>query len=970
MGTVAKLYKNGTFVLKDDLSERLPVITDGLVVHYPLDGKGGAFDIVGGTGTDQNIESGINLIESMAMDWRDPSSWSSNSGLEWHEGYQALKWTGYHNSWLKTPIVVDPTKEYQVSMEIMEEVSGALGLYLGGVDYNAAGLKVTANYDYTLAANTTPPLGEWITYRITRTGTGAITSQTSTSFTNSCGWTGTAQTDNLTKYYHLGGLFNYNSGGIMYVRNLSIVAIDSDASNTIETEESISVEQTTTNLFTWGNFESFDNWSCSEGTREILEHQGYLGRNATRITKTAAMSTGNFQIRPTSGFPEAVVAGTTYYASIKYKVQEGNTFRIGDWAGPDGNIPGWTILATVDLTNGWKQQIAYHTYTNAGSAGFTFGVNSTDPDKYGIFSDFILQKNTFNSAFHLGTSSQGKIFLPIEHYLNNTSGTIHFKYKSYYNISNTIISGSIIQNSPPNSKWWGLYHDSSGNVYTHWLNGSSNNSGTPLTRNTWNDYTIKWNASNEYFYINGNLGGSKSRSVENPTDQFPTITLGWGWTGGYGEFKDLSIYDRDLSDDEIDKLINQSMGMKETETVSEVIVETSVIPSDAYYYPLSNSSLDITNTKDASDNTNVAYENGAIWIGNSTSNTFGTPDFNTSTATGNWNHWGSTGHIGSYGQNTDRDFILTPGKPYSHWVANGAGATSPYLLYQSPAFDGGYRSSQAMIKMSDGSEVTQSKVYPVHNANNGGLSSGVWSSITHIGGGWYHCKAEGFSQDGTNDLVGFYIAAGYKAYFDWCQLEDKLFASPFVNGTRDDSALEFNFNSSISLDWSGSWSLSYWKMPIATYTDVLTGYNIESFGSNSNTVGGGYYWYGKSNGADTLSSSTPTNISPSSYFNHWHFISHVKSGTNIVTTTRGIDGNLLSIRNQTTTSSVSNYYVCPHGYDFKMGGWDNTNPTNTYFRDLVVVKRAISSTEEEQLYMGMKMYKDKVLFKNLIEQGL
>ncbi len=969
MGTAARLNKNGTFLLNDSLNERLPVITDGLVAHYPLDGKGGAFDIIGGTGTVQNVESGTNLVESMSLDWRYPSSWSDGGEMEWDETYQAIKIVGYSNSWLKTPIVVDTTKEYQVSMEIMEEVSGNNGLYLGGVDYNAAGLKVTTNYDYTLAANTTPPLGEWITYRRTRTGTGAITSTTSTTFASSCGWTGTAQTDNLTKYYHLGGLFNYNGGGVMYIRNLSIVAIDTDTSNTIETEESVVVQQATTNLFTWGDFKDFTGWSCSEGTREILEGQGYLGRNATRITKTAAMTTGNFQIRPSSGFPEAVVAGTTYYASIKYKVQEGNSFRIGDWAGPDGNNPGWTILSEYELTNGWKQQIVYRTYTNAGSAGFTFGVNSTDPDKYGIFCDFQLFKGAFNPSFFDGTSSQGKIYLPIEQYLNNTSGTIHFKHKNFYNISNTIISGSIVQNTPPNSKWWGFYTTSTGQVYQHFLDGGTNYSGFISPINTWTDYTIKWSATNESYYINGSEIYEKARTAQNPTDQFPTITLGWGWTGGYAEFKDLSIFNRDLSDDDITKLVNEPVQIKENETTSETIVESPIIPSDAYYYPLTSDTDDWTNTKTPSDSTNISHEHNAAWVGTTTINTFATPDFQTSSAGGGWNHWGGTGHIGTYGQNTDRDFILTNSHTYSHWVANGAGATATYLLYQAPVFEGGYRSAQAMIKMSDGSPVTESKVYPAANATNGGSPTGTWTTKKHIGGGWYHCKWEGFSQDGSNDLVAFIVRAGYKAYFDYAQLEDTQFSTPFVSGTRSTSSLEFNFNTSIGLDWSGNWSLSYWKRPQATYTDLLTGYSIESFGSNGNP-NGGYYWYGKDNGANTLSSSTPSAITPANYFNHWHFISHVKTGTNIVTTTRGIEGNELSVRNRGTTDSVANYYVNQYGYDFKLGGWDDGNPTNAFFRDLVVVKRAITSTEEEELYMGMRMYKDKILVKNLEEQGL
>ena len=157
---IAARLKKDELLLTDNVNERLPAVLDGLVAHYPLDGKGGAFDIIGGTGSVQNLESETNLVEAMALDWRDPSSWSDGSIMVWDETYQAIKITGYVNSWLKTPIVVDTTKTYHVSMEIMEEVSGANGLYLGGRDYNAAYESVSLNNDYSLAANVNPPLGE------------------------------------------------------------------------------------------------------------------------------------------------------------------------------------------------------------------------------------------------------------------------------------------------------------------------------------------------------------------------------------------------------------------------------------------------------------------------------------------------------------------------------------------------------------------------------------------------------------------------------------------------------------------------------------------------------------------------------------------------------------------------------------------------------------------------------------------
>lgn len=174
------------------------------------------------------------------------------------------------------------------------------------------------------------------------------------------------------------------------------------------------------------------------------------------------------------------------------------------------------------------------------------------------------------------------------------------------------------------------------------------------------------------------------------------------------------------------------------------------------------------------------FENFAV----PTTNEYNYPTFNTSAISGGWSHWGSAGHAGSYGQNTNSSFIYGD-QSYSHWVANGAEATKPYLLYKSPAFEGGYRSLQAVICMDDKSPVTNDKVYPTWNARNGGIPNSKWTSIKRIGNThFYLCKAEGIIQDGSNDLVGIYVNPGYKIYVSQMQLEQKDHCTAFVDGTR------------------------------------------------------------------------------------------------------------------------------------------------------------------------------------------
>jgi len=153
-------------------------------------------------------------------------------------------------------------------------------------------------------------------------------------------------------------------------------------------------------------------------------------------------------------------------------------------------------------------------------------------------------------------------------------------------------------------------------------------------------------------------------------------------------------------------------------------------------------------------------------------NVYNYPTFNTASANGGWNHWGDSGHSGSYGQNTDKKYIYNKNNTYSHWITEDAGTGKRYLLYQSPAFEGGYRSLQAIIKEENSLSITESICYPAWNARNGGVPNNKWTSIKDLGDGFYYCRCEGISQSGSNDLVGIYVSPGYKIYVSECYLED------------------------------------------------------------------------------------------------------------------------------------------------------------------------------------------------------
>lgn len=144
-------------------------------------------------------------------------------------------------------------------------------------------------------------------------------------------------------------------------------------------------------------------------------------------------------------------------------------------------------------------------------------------------------------------------------------------------------------------------------------------------------------------------------------------------------------------------------------------------------------------------------------------NSFNYPTFNISSSNGGWLHWAPSNNTGTYSQNKNREYIYRDTQTYSHYFEHTSGSNY-YICYQSPAFDGGYRSAQAIIKMPNG-EDPRGHVRFGHNAN---VGTNPPTTFTQLGDGFWLMKHEGFQQDGSDDLVairishkGVYISEAY-----------------------------------------------------------------------------------------------------------------------------------------------------------------------------------------------------------------
>lgn len=367
------------------------------------------------------------------------------------------------------------------------------------------------------------------------------------------------------------------------------------------------------------------------------------------------------------------------------------------------------------------------------------------------------------SCYHFGPSSPSFMTLPKEimtSFTTECSIAFWLKIKTW-NVSYATYFQAGLGSTPWVHYIFGFLRNSTNSTACFTIsNGSSASNANYLTStlelNKWYHVALTYKTGKCTIYLDGKLDHEYSTSIIPAFSSITHITLGACNNGSNYQtdcdMNDVRIYDHCLSAAEVHEIAQGLILHYKLDASSEEKITT--IPS---------------------------------------TNVYSYPTFNTSAAGGGWYHWGPSGHSGSYGQNTDKKFIYNKNNTYSHWITEDAGTGKYYLLYQSPAFEGGYRSLQAIIKEENGLPITESICYPTWNARNGGVPNNKWTSIKDLGDGFYYCCCEGVSQDGSNDLIGIDVKPGYKIYISECYLE---------NNAEKCSPI-FSYSSNIIQDSSG-----------------------------------------------------------------------------------------------------------------------------------------------------------------------
>lgn len=345
-----------------------------VVSHFPFRGDSGFFDVEGGFQTKEDVCVGTNLAEILG--WRDPSNWRFDSGsvtqLMWDDSKQAMRFTNSCYAWLKIPIVVDTTKHYRVSADIMfEERVGSGTFYMGGFMTNASGQSVTVNYDYSMCSSYTPAsLNTWHNFKYTRFGTTNHTNSTRTSYDSVCGWMGTKTsiTDTLCKYWYFGGLWNYAlTSGIMYLKNLKIEIYEPKISK-LNNVEGLVLTETTNNMFVNSDFSggtsgwTFSSWTSSNYKYFTKDVMGPYGRTkCLRVERLLSGGSADFH----QGRLGSIIENSKYILSAYVRGRGNITLNSH-----------WSQSKTFTLSDDWQY---VHFVFVAGASGYLwYSLNSME----------------------------------------------------------------------------------------------------------------------------------------------------------------------------------------------------------------------------------------------------------------------------------------------------------------------------------------------------------------------------------------------------------------------------------------------------------------------------------------------------------------------------------------------------------------------------------------------------------------
>lgn len=595
-----------------------------------------------------------------------------------------------------------------------------------------------------------------------------------------------------------------------------------------------------------------------------------------------------------------------------------------------------------------------------------------------------VEKKPYSTGFVNGSRSANSVFTLPPDYVNFNEGTISCWFKPGKGFFSQSSWNRVFGHSTTTNK--NEIQVKRNNTGSNLVMSISNNAGSPqnswsscpsqnLTEGVWYHVVARWNISTGKMSLTVN--GVKNE--QNWTATYKPTVKGKFDVGFHSftsrisdsQFKDLAFYNRSLTDDEVLKLYNPQFNLlKEgiVTTNNNVVEKRPSMPSDIYYFPLGYHTMTEDRTiPNGGSCINPVYKDGSIWVGGTTTNLIANSRALNSYPTLSGTYVTSSDLIAisleNFSLKLTRTSSTTNTNGYyqvgSDSSMNGMAVNKTYTFSCEVFIPDGFDPASVGVGIFDYVGSTWSNTSVMASAL--GLKTGRWQRMYVTRTIQSSATAAMVRVFHRNTQVGSYI------YVRNLQLEAKAFPSNHVEGSIAATNVSFNFNKELGLNWSGNWSIMYWKCPFGSSNNSTTAaYNLESLGCNSNSVGGGYIWWGKNTGSNTIQSATPSSFDPNDYFGKWHPVILVKNGTTL--TIKEYIDNQVHVRTVTVSTSAPNYYVNQYGYDFKLGGHDNANPSNSYYRDLIVAKRALTDVEINAILNNkIQVTKNELVVSNIIE---
>ena len=508
-----------------------------------------------------------------------------------------------------------------------------------------------------------------------------------------------------------------------------------------------------------------------------------------------------------------------------------------------------------------------------------------------------------------------------------------------------------------------------------------------------NKLVYTWDKTNAYHKaaLNGNI-----TTAALPAN-FPTVAPAWvavgNWTQDWHQFNstiaNVSTYNVYLSDDECKKLTMSPLSLSSTgNATTNIVVEEPVIPSDAYYFPLSSDGRDRGGYVAPVLANNLVFEKGMCWSGNAVTNLLSNGDC--------INACPSPIVIGNATATVDTSISSSPAMKFlrtsatdlwsymnlgnATWNTMGVFAVNTPYTFQSKLY------------------IPNTALYTLDKTAHNGCYIGIADRIsTSTAERWDFADCDisrtnmwqdlrtthTINSDATNAYARlmFYctsLGTAPALFFKNLMISAKPFASAFTNSFRDFSFLTYNFNSSIGLDWSGDWSFAFWVIPYGNSSDRQDAYtdntqaNIGWFGTRigadtasmasgvasiiqlgSAPISAGKLGYRFDSSSNAVLNSGGSNLVTSSNFYDCktpRLFSIRKSGTKVYFDIKSTSGETYSAYATNGATLTPNYYVNKLGFDISILGTEGYNGGNGYVYDMVVLKRFMTNTELDTFY--------------------